>query len=235
MLNNLSFYVLILILLFSCNISFPQNSQYKNGAIYGRVSDSEDKTFELSRVTILIEETNQKSKVDQNGFYYIKNVKPGNYNLVAIKSNLRISLVNKVMVSLDSISIVPNGQLNLTRKEKNIWNGIKIKKTNFKHRGTLSGLVYDNISNKKILNAYVIIKWTFWGVQSDSNGAFKLNDILPGEYTIISGKVGYHQTVINKLIIKNKFNSYIKIPLRNSSIPESIIPYNWKTIYRDIK
>ena len=86
MLNNLSFYVLILILLFSCNISFPQNSQYKNGAIYGRVSDSEDKTFELSRVTILIEETNQKSKVDQNGFYYIKNVKPGNYNLVAIKS-----------------------------------------------------------------------------------------------------------------------------------------------------
>jgi len=227
--------LLIFILLFSCNISFSQNSQYKNGAIYGRVTISEDKTFNLSGLTILIEETNQNSMVDQNGFYYFTNVKPGNYNLVAIKYNLKISLVNKVIVSLDSISIVPDGQLYLTRKDKNICNGIKIKKTNFKHRGILSGFVYDNILNKRIPNAYVFIKGTFWGVQSDSNGAFKLNHILPGEYTIISGKVGYHKTLINRLIIKNNLDSYIEISSLNNAIPESIIPFNWKTIYKNTK
>ncbi len=107
----------------------------------------------------------------------------------------------------------------------------KNEKVNCNNKGDLVGLVIDGNTNKPVMDAYVFIEGTSWGTETDSNGTYKLENVLPGTYKTISGKLGYHRAIIFDIQVQNGQNAIVNFRLSNNGIPEEPLPIKWRPEY----
>ncbi|MEI6866374.1 TonB-dependent receptor [Flavicella sp.] len=82
-----------------------------------------------------------------------------------------------------------------------------LKNTTLKAQdGHIKGIIIDKVSDESVPFATVVIKSTdiTYGTSSDDNGKFNLGKLTPDNYTIVISYIGFVDTVIRNVEIKNK-------------------------------
>lgn len=220
-------FVIFMMCCFNCTNTFlnKTNQSKLTGDIYGKVYVSGNSKL-VKNIQVFIQNKAFATRTDSNGYFYITNVPPGLYSVTARTKGYGDCTINQVKVSNDSITILSQHSIYESTYIRK-WDGIKIKRVNINFRGNLSGSVVDLHSNKVIHNAAVDIIGTPWGAYTDSAGAFKIEDILPGSYTVIVSRGRFHITIILDVIIQAKKTSLAEIGMIPDGIPERPLPYKW--------
>jgi len=131
--------LLTIVLICSCAHIFSSSS-HNTGGIYGKVTLNSRKK-PLGNVKVRVEGTGLSTKVDSSGIFYIPEVPPGTYTLIASAPKFLDEILENVFIAKDSISISfmrLNEAKGSTISEKEIWKGIKTGKVDVK-RKFLSG------------------------------------------------------------------------------------------------
>lgn len=177
--NYLIIIISIIILINSCTHISPPSIP-KTGSIYGKIeilnrTENSSKEFKLR-----VQGTGFTAEVDTSGIFYVSEVPPGEYTLIASAPGFLESMMEKVFVVGDSISIVsiwlkfPSYSA-ISGKET--WKGIRIGKV-----GVKLGKIKGHVRGPD--RAIVCIENTFWTTYTDSLGEYQLTNILPGKYTL---------------------------------------------------
>ncbi|MFC2084107.1 TonB-dependent receptor domain-containing protein [Bacteroidota bacterium] len=67
--------------------------------------------------------------------------------------------------------------------------------------GKLAGTILDSDEREPVIGANVILEGTYLGAAADLDGYYYINNIPPGEYTVIVSAVGYSRTIIREVRI----------------------------------
>jgi len=102
--------------------------------------------------------------------------------------------------------------------------------------GKLSGKVTDAQTGDPLVGANVIIEKTYLGAAATGDGYFYINNIPPGEYTVIVSSVGYEKVTINKVPIKIDltFKLDVKLNPRTINSKEIVITANKPLVQKDL-
>ncbi len=79
--------------------------------------------------------------------------------------------------------------------------------------GKLAGNIKDSKTGEPVVGANIIIKGTHFGAAADLDGYYYINNISPGEYTVIISAVGYQTTVVNKVLIQIDHTTNLDVSL----------------------
>ncbi len=84
--------------------------------------------------------------------------------------------------------------------------------------GKLAGKVLDAATGEPVVGANVIIEGTYLGAAADLNGYYYINNIPPGDYTVIVSAIGYEKTVIKKVPIKIDLTFTLDVKMNTKSV-----------------
>jgi hypothetical protein len=84
--------------------------------------------------------------------------------------------------------------------------------------GKISGVVTDAINSEAIIGANVIIKGTTMGASSGIDGSYTMNNIPPGEYTLVISLVGYRPVEIQSVHVSSDFTTSMDVSLLATTI-----------------
>ncbi|MCH7772066.1 MAG: carboxypeptidase regulatory-like domain-containing protein [Bacteroidetes bacterium] len=230
--KNLIYLTFFILSSFSCSqVSVSEISKNKHtGDIYGKITIS-GSSISQKNVTVFIQGKSYSTKTDPNGYFFIPGISPGKYSVTVRTEGFADCTIKMVEVRSDSITIVSQHSLYEKTYEK-IWEGIKIKRTDIRNRGSIKGLVIDIQTNKVLNNAGVFIEGAFfWVAKTDSMGNYSITGILPRNYNVKTSKLGFHQTKILNVYIKSRQSSLVDFLLINIGIPENPLPYKWEPHY----
>ncbi|MHB1688278.1 MAG: TonB-dependent receptor [Ignavibacteriaceae bacterium] len=102
--------------------------------------------------------------------------------------------------------------------------------------GKLSGKITDAQTGEALVGANVIIEGTYMGAAADINGYYYINNIPPGDYTVVVSAVGYEKVVIKKVPIKIDLTFSLDVKLNQKSVnaKEVIITAKRPLVQRDL-
>lgn len=219
-----------LILIGSC-IHISSMLSQNTGGIYGKITlNRKEKSFD--NVKVQVAETGLSSNVDSSGIFYVQEVPPGEYTLIASAPEFSEGILERVTVISDSISIVftrLNEARGSTVPKKEIWKGIKIGKVDVQSIGKITGYIKKSETSSPI-KAIICIKNTFWVTHTDSLGVYELADILPGKYTIevFANSEPYRSRTVKNVRVAPDSTSIVDIELGSEFIPEKLPLIEWK-------
>ncbi len=222
--------LLTIVLICSCAHIFSSSS-HNTGGIYGKVTLNSRKK-PLDNVKVRVEGTGLSTKVDSSGIFYIAEVPPGEYTLIATAPEFTDGVLEGVFVARDSISIVfiwLNESRGSTISVKEIWKGIKTGKVDINLKGKIKGHV-EKSETSSLLQSMIAIENTFWVAYTDTLGEYQLINILPGKYTLkVFGMSGHYRSRIAKNVrVAPDSASIVDIELRSEFIPENLPPIEWE-------
>ena len=84
--------------------------------------------------------------------------------------------------------------------------------------GKLAGKITDAKTGDPVVGANVIIKGTYMGAATDVDGYYYINNVPPGDYTVIVSSIGYEKVVINKVPIKIDLTFRLDITMNVTTI-----------------
>ncbi|PKL88178.1 MAG: hypothetical protein CVV23_11645 [Ignavibacteriae bacterium HGW-Ignavibacteriae-2] len=84
--------------------------------------------------------------------------------------------------------------------------------------GKLAGKVVDRDLNEPIIGANIIIEGTYLGAAADLDGYYYINNIPPGEYTVLVSAVGYKKTTIREVRITIDKTTNLDVALVSESV-----------------
>jgi outer membrane receptor protein involved in Fe transport len=84
--------------------------------------------------------------------------------------------------------------------------------------GKLSGRITDSQTGDAVVGASVIIQGTYLGAAADMDGYYYINNIPPGNYTVIVSSIGYEKVIINKVPIKIDLTYELDVKLNPQTI-----------------
>ncbi len=84
--------------------------------------------------------------------------------------------------------------------------------------GKLSGKVADRDTGEPVIGANVIIDGTYLGAAADIDGYYYINNIPPGQYTVIVSSVGYNKTTITEVRITIDKTTNLDVDLISASV-----------------
>ncbi len=84
--------------------------------------------------------------------------------------------------------------------------------------GKLSGRVTDAQTGDPVVGANVIIEGTYMGAAADVDGYYYINNIPPGDYTVIVSAVGYEKVVIKKVPIKIDLTFKLDVKMNQTAV-----------------
>ncbi len=84
--------------------------------------------------------------------------------------------------------------------------------------GKLAGKITDSQTGEPVVGANIIIQGTYMGAAADVDGYYYINNIPPGDYTVVVSSVGYEKVVINKVPIKIDLTYRLDIKLKQTSV-----------------
>lgn len=68
--------------------------------------------------------------------------------------------------------------------------------------GSIYGKIVDSATGEDLIGANILMEGTTIGAASDIEGNFKINNILPGTYSLIASMIGYSKFTVTELEIK---------------------------------
>jgi outer membrane receptor protein involved in Fe transport len=84
--------------------------------------------------------------------------------------------------------------------------------------GKIAGRVTDASTNEPLMSANVMIKETSLGTITDLDGFYTINNIPPGEYSIIVSFIGYRKTTVSNVIVKIDLTTKIDVKLNSEAV-----------------
>ncbi len=144
----------------------------------------------LGNVKVLLKETNVSVMTGDDGAYKFENVKPGSHTLIFSAQNYttttRIVDVKPGQPAIVNVELVPAKATYIT------------------------GIVYDKETNKPIGGARVLVKETGAETITQDDGAYKIENITSGAYTLIFSAPGYQSfsvsvAVEDKPVVKDAY------------------------------
>jgi len=193
-----------LILLYACKAEDNPvtSSGSKLGNITGIITDSETGDV-IPQVLVTTQNSTSSVITDIDGIFYIENVSPGSYTLVASKADYTTS---QVSVRVDS-GLTTQADIVLTQKqepESGILEGKVINASD--DNGIVSAVV--TLTGTSETNTYNLTKI------SDSKGSFTFLDIPPGDYTVSASKFDFvtKSIVINIIADSTSFAAIQIVP-----------------------
>ena len=102
--------------------------------------------------------------------------------------------------------------------------------------GKLAGKILDAETGEPVVGANVIIEGTYLGAAADLNGYYYINNISPGEYTVIVSSVGYQKVFIKKVQIKIDLTYRLDVKLEAATIKakEMVITAQGPLVQKDL-
>lgn len=172
--------------------------------IQGTVRDSNGHKA-LSQITIQLVKKNRiikESKTDENGIYQFNDVIPGIYYVKLNK--LEFNTVSRRVVAILSQTTFQNFRID-TNTNKITLRGKVLDST------TLSPILFGTVALKQ--NGSIIK-----GVETDIEGNYYFEDILPGVYDLEASYVGYNKSLVSNIrVYSNLMN------VHNLSIKEGVL------------
>lgn len=193
-----------LILLYACKAEDNPvaSTGSKLGNITGIITDSETGDV-IPQVLVTTQNSTSSVITDIDGIFYIENVSPGSYTLVASKADYTTS---QVSVRVDS-GLTTQADIVLTQKqapESGVLEGKVINASD--DNGIVSAVV--TLTGTSETNTYNLTKI------SDSKGSFTFLDIPPGDYTVSASKFDFvtKSIVINIIADSTSFAAIQIVP-----------------------
>ncbi len=87
--------------------------------------------------------------------------------------------------------------------------------------GKIAGRVIDAANNEPLISANVLISETTLGTVTNLDGFYTINNIPPGEYSVVFSFVGYRKTTVSKVIVKIDLTTNVDVKLRSEAIQTS--------------
>ena len=84
--------------------------------------------------------------------------------------------------------------------------------------GKLAGKILDSETKEPVIGASILIQGTNQGAVADLDGYFYINNILPGNYTVVVSSVGYHKVTVNAVLIKIDQTTRLNVSLTPTTI-----------------
>ena len=102
--------------------------------------------------------------------------------------------------------------------------------------GKLAGKVTESESGEPIVGANVIIEGTYLGAATDADGYYYINNITPGEYTVVISSIGYKKVFVKKVPIKIDltFTLDVKMETTTISTKEVVITAQRPLVQKDL-
>lgn len=223
-------YMLLLLIVFLCHncVSTELNSfgKKEKGGLLIAYDNINSVSLVLLEKELIINPINNRVAV-------VHDLDPGLYTLSVkfINKNLIIEDINIVY---DSIAILPLEYFIALRKDTISW--IKhsfsfhstIKNYGLNPICSIAGKVFDGISGKPINQATVFLKeFPWWSDNTDENGDFCINNILPGLFTAVCISQNYHKDKVINIQLCTDSVSRVEFFLTPSLIPEEPLDRSW--------
>ena len=102
--------------------------------------------------------------------------------------------------------------------------------------GKLAGRVLDADTGEPVVGANVIIEGTYLGAAADVDGYYFINNIPPGEYTVVISSIGYKKVTVHKVPIKIDLTYKLDIKLQVTAIntEEVVITAQGPLVQKDL-
>ena len=157
-------FILFVVLFTSCGEFFNTPATPTTGGIYGLVCDN--KTFdEIAGATVSINSINKSTTSDADGFYYLHDLKAGNY-LVSASAKGYHSVEGTVAVEAGKDTMI------FIYLEKIV------------NTANLTGTVVDSETGEKIAGAKVVLHPGNLSTYSNKEGYYEFKDLKLGSYTL---------------------------------------------------
>ncbi|MBL7943228.1 MAG: TonB-dependent receptor [Flavobacteriales bacterium] len=82
-------------------------------------------------------------------------------------------------------------------------------------KATISGYVFDKVSNEALVMAGVQIQGTTNGAFTDENGFFSITNLQPGLYNLVANYAGYKQAVLYEIEVTNDRPAQVEIRMES--------------------
>ncbi len=102
--------------------------------------------------------------------------------------------------------------------------------------GKLSGRITDAQSGEPVIGANIIIEGTYMGAAADKDGYYYINNIPPGNYTVIVSSIGYEKVVVKRVPIKIDltYNLDLKLNPQTISGKEVVVTAERPLVQKDL-
>jgi len=84
--------------------------------------------------------------------------------------------------------------------------------------GKLAGKVTDSQTGESLIGVNVVLEGTTFGAATDKDGNYMINNIPPGEYTLVFSYVGYQKQTFLKVRINVDFTTRLDVKLNNETM-----------------
>ena len=136
---------ILLVIIFTGNVFINQLHADTNNKIYGIITNKSTKQ-PVPDANIIIEETNFGTASGDNGFYFIRNLPAGSYNIT-------VKVIGYKTKTIANINISKNTELNISLKPEAVQlNPIVITATGYKHLKSNITVASEIISKEELLN-----------------------------------------------------------------------------------
>lgn len=84
--------------------------------------------------------------------------------------------------------------------------------------GKIKGKITDKDTGEPIVGANVIIEGTYFGAAADIEGDFYINNIPPGNYTVVVSAVGYNKVIVEKVSVKIDLTTDLNVEMVSEAV-----------------
>ncbi len=84
--------------------------------------------------------------------------------------------------------------------------------------GAIKGIVVDAETKESLIGANVLIEGTSYGTATDLTGAFSLEHVEIGNYTLVFSYLGYERLLRSDIIVKSQRTAYVEVSLRPTAL-----------------
>ena len=103
--------------------------------------------------------------------------------------------------------------------------------------GSINGKITRSDNKGAIAHASVFLSNSSFGTSSNDDGNYTLNNVRPGQYTLVVTAIGYDDYIKTVLVANQPINLDISLSTKTIQLRDVIIttPANWKTNYEKFK
>ena len=106
-----------------------------------------------------------------------------------------------------------------------LWTGLTICPNNSMAQttGKISGHIKDANTGDPLIGVNVMIRGTYWGAATDTNGDFFILNIPPGSYALEAQMIGYKKLILEDIRVSVNRTAYVEFQMETSVLEGEIV------------